>query len=273
MSLFRQCGWLSADEMIQLFPQSAMRSSRGGWVSEGVPARASTVRGYFSDLNKACRRYGIVTPLRIAAFYANAMQETMWFSTLHEDNPATRYWPWDGRGFLQLTWPGNYLKYWRFVGKDVSDDLANKLDVAQRKADRAGSNAALVAAETHVTADMRRWRDGVADADHPADAADSAGAYWAWSHASQYADTEPANQRNSKVATGGGNHTYYTSQGMGNVAATVNVGRPSARYASVNGVVARFQAYNTCEVVLLDTPVFPGSTNQNEPQDYKPRRP
>ncbi|MDO1530432.1 peptidoglycan DD-metalloendopeptidase family protein [Fulvimonas sp. R45] len=270
--VFRQCGWLSADEMFQLFPMTAMRKAGHAWVSENVGVRKSLVANYHVELNKACRRYGIVTPLRMAAFYANAMQETMWFSTLHEDNSSTRYYPWDGRGFLQLTWPDNYVKYWRFVGKNVDDDLAKKLDAAQRKADKEGSNAPLMALEAAVAAaSMKGWRDDVGEMTFVA--ADSAGAYWAWSYASQHADAEPANQRATKPATGAGSHTYYTSAGMGNVAATVNVGHPSTHYASVNGIVARFQAYNSCEVVLMDTPAFPGSNHPNEPQNYKPRRP
>lgn len=100
-----------------------------------------------------------------------------------------------------------------------------------------------------------------------------AGAYWAWSRASQYADLQPTNLSVSKTATGPGSHSYYTSAGMGNVAATVNVGHAATHYSSVNGIVARFQAYNTCEVALMDTPTFPGSSKPNEPQDYKPRRP
>jgi hydroxyethylthiazole kinase len=278
--VFRQCGWLSADEMIQLFPMTAMRYAYNKkqkvhyWASESVGIRKSQITNYYVDLNKACRRYGIVTPLRMAAFYANAMQETMWFSTLHENNPSTRYYPWDGRGFLQLTWPDNYIKYWRFAGKVVDDDLAKKLDTAQRKADKEKSNAPLAALETAVTtAHMKAWRDEVNGS--PGTASDSAGAYWAWSNASTYADMEVANQRSSKPASGPGSHTYYTSTGMGNVAATVNVGHPSTNYASVNGIVARFQAYNTCEVVLLDTPRFMSTRGEAQfiPEDYKPRRP
>lgn len=271
--VFRQCGWLSTDEMYQLFPMTAMRKSGSGWVSEGVGVSKSAIANYHAELNKACRRYGIVTPLRMAAFYANAMQETMWFATLHEDNSAARYWPWDGRGFLQLTWPSNYIKYWRFVGKNVDEDLAKKLDAAQQRADSERTSAALDDSSLHVPINVQNWRDDVGNGRHVAVSADSTGAYWAWSHASQYADMEPANQRTAKPATGAGSHTYYTSAGMGNVAATVNVGHPSTHYASVNGIVARFQAYNTCEVVLMDTPVFPGSSRSNEPQDYKPRQP
>jgi hydroxyethylthiazole kinase len=264
--VFRQCGWLSKDEMFQLFPMTAMRKSAGAWVSEPVPNPSSVVKNYNVELNKACRRYGIVTPLRMAAFYANAMQETMWFHKLHEDNSNTRYWPWDGRGFLQLTWPKNYITYWRFAGKLVSDDLAHRLNVE-------GSN--LLAMESRISSEMRRWRDGIADMRHPASATDSAGAYWAWNKASIDADTEPANVRASKNATGPGNYVYFISQGMGRVAATVNWGNPDEPFSRVNGIVARFQAYDTCEVVLLDTTNFPSAHGEYHPapQGYKPRHP
>lgn len=273
--VFRQCGWLSKDEMFQLFPQTAMRNAgSSGWVSESVAVLPSSVHSYCNDLNKACRRYGIVTPLRMAAFYANTMVETQWFARLEERVSTAhppRYYPWNGRGFMQLTWPDNYIKYWRFKGKTVADHLAQDLHHAAALANAQGMNTSLSDATLHVPTAMQQWRDDIGSGKHVAQSADSAGAYWAWSHSSQYADVEPANQRSSKPAPGNGTHTYYTSHGMGNVAATVNVGHPSTHYARVNGIVARFQAYNTCEVVLLDTPVFPGSNNPNEPQGYKPR--
>lgn len=270
--VFRECGWLSRDEMIQLFPRTAMRKAGNRWVSERVGVRMSTVENYHKDLNKACRRYGIVTPLRMAAFYANAMQETMWFGKLHENNSNVRYWPWDGRGFLQLTWPDNYIKYWRFIGRTINDRLARDLHDAARQADHQRSNAPLVALETRVaTADMKNWRTELSDGTRMDLSADCACAYWAWSRASQYADAEPANTRASKPAPA--HNVYYTSPGMGNVAATVNRGKPSTNYSSINGIVARFQAYNTCEVTLLDTPIFPGTNQPHEPRDYRPRHP
>lgn len=273
---FRQCGWLGKDELIQLFPETAMRKSGQAWLSESILVLHTIVEGYRIELNKACRRYGIVTHLRLAAFYANAMQETQWFARLAEQINVVhppRYSPWTGRGFLQLTWPDNYIKYWRFTGKAVDAGLANRLNHAAVQANNQGSSAPLNDAALQVPADMQQWRDDVGNGRHVSLSADSAGAYWTWSHASRYADMEPANQKSAKPATGSGSYTYYTSLGMGNVAATVNVGRLSTNYASINGVVARFQAYNTCEVVLLDTPLFPGSNNANEPQGYKARRP
>lgn len=276
--VFRQCGWLSKDEMTQLFPQTAMRKSGPAWVSEPVIVLGAIVEGYRIELNKVCRRYGIVTPLRMAAFYANAMQETQWFGRLPELVSASnlpRYYPWTGRGFLQLTWPDNYVKYWRFTGKTVDPVLAHQLSHAAAQADSQHSNAPLVALETQVSAaHMTTWRAELSDGTRPDLSADCACAYWAWSSASQNADTDAANVRSFKTVSGH-QHVYYTSQGMGAVAATVNVGHPSSSYNSVNGIVARFQAYNTCEVVLLDTPNFPDTQgNSNSvPEGYTPRRP
>ncbi|MDI3262996.1 MAG: hypothetical protein QJR11_09345 [Fulvimonas sp.] len=96
----------------------------------------------------------------------------------------------------------------------------------------------------------------------------------AWSHAAIHADTEPVNLRAFKTVDGQ-SKVYYTCQGMGCVAATVNVGQPSANYAHINGIVARFQAYTTGQVVLLDTPMFPDAQGQPQPlpENYQPRRP
>jgi len=272
--VFRQCGWLSKDEMIQLFPKTAMReAAHHQWVSEPITVLPRTVAGYHNELNKACRRYGIVTPLRMAAFYANAMVETQWFARLEEQvNSAhpPRYYPWNGRGFMQLTWPDNYIKYWLFIGRDVDDDLASRLKAAHKEVERRhkhhlpNENEPLAALEATVAAaHMKPWRTETGDGTRIDISADTAGTFWAWNGFARNADTEPVNQRASKPATGTGSHMYYSSPGMRSVAVTINGGG--------NGLVARFQAYNTCEVVLLDTPAFPGSNKPNEPQDYKPR--
>ncbi|MEO7067830.1 MAG: M23 family metallopeptidase [Rhodanobacter sp.] len=273
--VFRQCGWLSKDEMIQLFPMTAMRpASHHQWVSEPVhPAQATLLQAH-DELNKATRRYGIVTPLRIAAFYANATVETQWFLRLEEPPHGQRYLPWNGRGFMQLTWPDNYIKYWRFTGKSVDNEVAQRLHDAAKRADNERSNVPLADSTLHISEEMKDWRQAIGVARGPSPAADSAGAYWAWSQASTHADAEPANARTSKTASGA-THVYYSSQGMGSVAATVNVGHPSASYNSVNGIVARFQAYNTCETVLLDTPQFADNSGKPQPipDGYKPRHP
>ncbi|PLZ04372.1 hypothetical protein CY652_01525 [Burkholderia sp. WAC0059] len=52
---------------------------------------------------------------------------------------------------------------------------------------------------------------------------------------------------------------YYTNDAFGLVAATVNAGSPSESLKSVNGLVARFQAYTSAQMTLLDMPMFPDS--------------
>ncbi|RYZ35948.1 MAG: hypothetical protein EOP49_33040 [Sphingobacteriales bacterium] len=47
----------------------------------------------------------------------------------------------------------------------------------------------------------------------------------------------------ARITVGG--FTYYTRSSFGNVAATVNVGRPSTDSTRINGVPARLQAYTT----------------------------
>lgn len=43
-----------------------------------------------------------------------------------------RYWPWHGRGYVQLTWKANYLKYERITGVPLTQDpsLALRPDIA-----------------------------------------------------------------------------------------------------------------------------------------------
>ena len=69
------------------------------------------------SLNRSLRKYLIDTPKRMSAFFGNALQETQWLSKLHEDNSTMWYYTWDGRGFLQLTGPDNYVYYFDFIGR------------------------------------------------------------------------------------------------------------------------------------------------------------
>lgn len=134
-----------------------------------------------------------------------------------------------------------------------------------------GKDVSLTALEPKVPASMHTWRDDIAG--KPPIATDSAGAFWVWSRAAEDADTSPANVRASETVNGKA-MTYYTSQGAGNVAATVNVGHRVTNYGSVNGIVARFQAYAAAQVVLLDTPSFPDVSGKprDTPEGYTPRR-
>ena len=275
---FKKCGWLSESEMRQLIPTSALRQSKGKWVEEPVREKdaLATIKRYRVELNKACQKFGITTPQRMAAFYANATQETQWFSKLHEENSQAKYAPWDGRGFLQLTWPDNYIKYWRFRGRHVPKSLSDALGNAAKQVNQQGSNAALQDANfKELTAEMKQWRDLVNTRD--IDAALSSGTYWAWTNAAKFAD-QPTRLDRKTVMVGNAPKVYYRSESFGQVAATVNFGSPCKNLASidkVNGIVARFQSYSNALVVLDDKPRFVDKDNNvsDKPEGYVPRMP
>ena len=260
--------------MIQLFPMTAMREHNHQWVSEKVIIRQTLVNQYCTELNKSTRRYCIVTPSRLAAFYGNATQETMWFGKLYEANKAARYAPWDGRGFLQLTWPDNYIKYWEFTGKIIADSLKIQLNKAAKQANLQKINTPLVTMDEHIPAEMSKWRQLVeGNTADIYDAANSAGAYWVWTMAAKFADKEAPNLRATKIINGKPK-AYYTNGSFGNVAGTVNIGQPTTSYSSVNGIVARFQAYTAAQVVLMDNPIFLSAEGniENHPDEFVPRR-
>ncbi|WP_416051100.1 hypothetical protein [Cupriavidus basilensis] len=255
---FRKCEWFGNPELKKMFPPTTLRKlPTSQWDSEPVHPQMVTVDEFGIELNKAMRKFGIGTALRQAAFFGNATQETQWFRLLAEGSPQNqRYFPWFGRGFLQLTWPDNYIKYWRFRGWQVNQALADRLHDAARASDQARNNAALVAAEAYVPAHMKDWRRFVAI--RAFDAADSAGVYWAWSGAALPADQPPVLQRETKQV-GNTPKPFYSSEPFGRVAATVNVGHPSSNFSAINGLQARYQAYTAALVTLTDGIQFPGA--------------
>ena len=291
ISHFRKCQWLSASEFKQLVPRFAMRRHSGAYLWEevrtnltGANAVAVTQR---VGLNKTARKYGISSPLRLASFFGNAIQETQWLGLLSEGSGATLWYaPWYGRGFLQLTNPENYTNYWRFRGREVPEALKTALThaystiahlpVAQR------SNAGLN--DHHfpeLTPQMRGWRDevrGVAFAnstDSGYAPADSAGFYWAKLRMASYADADHVLQRVA-VATDHGGKFYYRSPSFWRCSAAVNLpGAINNQYSlALNGFDARCVAYAYSLAVLSET-LFPGATaavTLEFPESYLPRR-
>jgi hypothetical protein len=260
VGVLRACGWLSENEAKQLFPKTALRDARPrGWVNELVTPSAGNLSAHQIQLNKTMRKYCITTPQRMAAFWGNAMQETEWFRLLAErGGSSTRYAPWYGRGFLQLTWPANYIKYARFKGISVSAQLESLLTSAQQSANNTRNSAALRALEGNLPAHLIALRNAIEGSrGRPMEPSDSAGVYWTWSAANQSADPIAAFLRTTVDA-----FTYYTHSSFGNVAATVNVGRQSTNYTSINGVQARFQAYTTAVMVLFEGKLFPDAQGQ-----------
>jgi hypothetical protein len=128
ISHFRKCRWLSAHEFRQLVPKHALRKHSGTTLWEAVQTSltgsSSVALTQRQGLNRMARKYGISSPLRLASFYGNAIQETQWLGRLSEAGGNTLWYsPWYGRGFLQLTHPENYIDYWRYRGREVADTL------------------------------------------------------------------------------------------------------------------------------------------------------
>jgi hypothetical protein len=108
------------------------------------------------------------------------------------------------------------------------------------------------------------------------DAANSAGAYWAWSGASKQADGYYTSSGSTLKAltTNAQTKHYYENSAFGNVAATVNLGSPSSSFSSIWGVQARFLAFANAQMVLLDALNFPtpSGSSSGTPQDFVYRR-
>ncbi len=91
----------------------------------------STPAGTIEAIRSECLRQGIVLKSQIAYLVATADHETnhtfkpvteaYWLTDpdayLRERHPD--YYPYYGRGFVQLTWKKNYEKYGRMLGKDL----------------------------------------------------------------------------------------------------------------------------------------------------------
>jgi hypothetical protein len=122
---FRKCGWLSPKELAQCIPRFAVeqtKASNGQTIYPqsqiGWQTAISRANIFSIHLSSTLRKYGLgQSKLRVAYFLANSIQETIYFSRKSELGGAgTRYAPWYGRGFLQLTWEENYRNYGDFKG-------------------------------------------------------------------------------------------------------------------------------------------------------------
>lgn len=274
---FRMCGWLSKNELMQMVPDKAIRKSGTNYLWESVTLNTASPESVFNKhclpMNKMMRKYGVCSMWRKASFLGNAIQETIWLSTLKESGGNnTRYAPWHGRGFLQLTWPGNYIKYWRYRGRNIPETLETSLNNAAQTANTSGSNTGLQDANfPGLTAQMKGWRTNVEsgttltpkpeeDSFAPSD---SAGFYWLLFKMAKYADETHTLER-KQVNTNQGNKVYYRSQAFWHASATVNL--PSAientTYSGINGFDSRCCAYGVSLAALGDAVLFPNSTNQ-----------
>lgn len=275
---FRNCGWRSRRELLQLVPQNIIRkpgshnsASQGHWESPPLGPANALLSAHMTELNRALRKFCIDTPIRQACFFGNSVQETQWFRYLRESNGGqpTLHQGWYGRGFLQLTNPNgainngnnNYYRYFRFLGR-----------------------APVAPPGTQETA----WRDQIgADAYH---AAHSAGAYWVWPNksaptsqspnlpqvdsANKYADVHAPNQRRTISTTSAGVKNWYYNQSFTNCAAAVNFPATVTQAPpNMNGLVDRSVAFANALMVLHDVATFPDEQGivQSTPLDFTRR--
>lgn len=243
------------------------------------------------------RKYLINTPNRVSAFFGNAMQETQWFIKLRENDDTRWYYPWDGRGFLQLTHSTNYIQYWDFRGRTslISHQTRDRLRTAEDRANQDRPHAIQYLGDTvsGVTLGMLAWRENICAGGSPANAladedryspSDSAGYYWAMTGMTRYADNQLMLERRVVTATKPPhNHqpdstpavrkVYYHSNNFREASALVNY--PAAvgnSNISFNGYVDRCVPFAQVLAVTGEA-LFPSGNGLIEfPEDRQPRR-
>lgn len=280
---FRKCCWLSKSELKQLIPRNALRmAGRNDYRWEAITYRdgtGSVAENIRTHINRTMQKYLITTPLRIACFLGNGIQETGWLGTMEEGyrsaetDPRTRqvirryniwYYPWYGRGLLQLTSPVNYFDYFSFRGRTCPENIKNVLineynRLYSHRHIRYTDNH-LSDTENNIPENIIQWRNNVSSDSH--EAASSAGFYWVERGMSPYADNEHVLERCSVNTLGGGIKIYYRSQAFWQASAAVNL--PSQvdneQYQGLNGFDERCCVYGSA-IAILTEQIFPDSNN------------
>ncbi|HFJ2068510.1 TPA: M23 family peptidase [Salmonella enterica] len=287
---FRKCCWLSKSELKQIVPRNALRMAGRNdyrWEAiiyqDGAGSVADNIR---THMNRTMQKHLITTPLRIACFLGNGIQETTWLGTMEEGycytetDPRTHqairyyniwYYPWYGRGLLQLTNPENYFEYFSFRGRSYPESIKNTLcDEYNRLYSHRNfryTDNHLSDTENHVPENIIRWRNNVSSDLH--EAASSAGFYWVARGMAPYADNEHALERCSINTRGNGIKIYYRSQAFWRASAAVNLPNQvnNGQYQGLNGFDARCCVYGSAIAVLTEQK-FPDSNNT--PVNEKP---
>lgn len=292
---FRKCCWLSKSELRQLVPLNVIRmAGRNNYRWEDINYRdraGSIADNIRTHINRTMQKHLITTPLRIACFLGNGIQETGWLETMEEryryteKNPRTHqvirsyniwYYPWHGRGLLQLTSPVNYFDYFSFRGRSYPENIKNTLikeynrlyshrDTSRRKIRYTDNH--LSDRENNVPENIIRWRNSVSSDLY--EATSSAGFYWIERNMSPYADNEHVLERCSVNIRGGRMKIYYRSLAFWQASAAVNLPGQinNNQYQGLNGFDERCCVYG-CAIAVLTEQKFPDSNNM--PVNEKP---
>lgn len=294
---FRRCCWLSKSELKQIVPRNLLRMAGQNdyrWEAiiyrDGVGSLADNIR---THINRAMQKHLITTPLRLACFLGNGIQETGWLGTMEEGyryterDPRTHqivrryniwYYPWYGRGLLQLTSPLNYFEYFSFRGRvypvNIKDTLINEYNRLYSHRGIRYTDNHLSDTENHIPENIISWRDNVSSDNH--EATSSAGFYWASRNMAYYADNEHILERCSVNTRRNGVKIYYRSQAFWQASAAVNLPAQidNEQYQGLNGFNERCCAYGSAIAVLTEQK-FPDSNNflvNEEPESEQLRR-
>lgn len=282
IATWRRCGWLSAGEFRQLVPKHAIRRHAQTYLWEPINTNITSATCIATTqripVNRMIRKYGINTPMRMASFFGNAIQETSWFSTLSEGGGnGLWYAPWFGRGFLQLTNPENYTTYWGYRGRTVPTTLKTSLvnayaAIAALPVSQRSNQTLQDALFPQLTQEMIGWRNSVSTGQF--DPSDSAGYYWSKLRMARYADVQHVIER-VVVNTGSGQKYYYRSPSFWRASAAVNLpGAINNLYSNaLNGFDSRCVAYGYA-IATLSEIRFPNQLGQatfDFPEGYQRR--
>lgn len=124
--ILSRCGWLDRTELAQCFPRKHFTLNGTSMVSHSVTwEKAFTQSGkWTTPFNIATRKYGLSNAKqRLVHFFSHVIPETGFLTLMKEgDNAAgtylsgKAYYPYYGRGLIQLTWKAGYEKYGIFRG-------------------------------------------------------------------------------------------------------------------------------------------------------------
>lgn len=235
---FRKCSWLSVDELTQCIPRSFIAEDhkskilyRAGVTYSQASERAESIK---ASINKAMRKYLVVTRQRMSQFVANGLVESGYFSKFAETGRGKdkKYGDWYGRGIIQITHEENYIKYFRHRGRQVTNAAQNIV-----------------------------WRDKVETEAY--DQAESAGFWWANNLANKTCDPIAANAswavevcedydwktHQCKVSLRAENRLSNPTLDL--VGRHINTGKPTTTI-KMNGLPDRRDAFTHVQAILSD---------------------